>query len=83
MADKQHDYHLWRLSLFAQWVSWEGILDREGMNIGMECRSFPADPIALQYRIGYHLFGSFHMLETDLQLGVLFERYEMFGGFRW
>lgn len=71
------------MSVFAQWVSWNGILDREGANIGVELRSFPGRPLALQYRLGYQFFGSFHMLESDAQLGILFNRFEIFGGYRW
>jgi hypothetical protein len=71
------------LSVFLQYDAWRGILNEDGLHFGGEIRSFPARPIGLQYRAGIQIFDGFNVIESDAQLGLIFERIEVFGGYRW
>jgi hypothetical protein len=71
------------LSALIQYDRWGGVLDEEGLLLGIELRSYPFRPVGLQYRASAQLFGGFTVVESDVQLGIILSRYELFGGYRW
>ncbi|GEM_PF-2971323 len=70
------------LSLYGQWNTWFGTINRGGGTLGLEFRSYPFQPLTLQARAGFQLFSAFKVAELEVQAGVMFNRFETFFGWR-
>jgi hypothetical protein len=69
-------------SLYAQWDTWSGLLDRNGFAFGIVADSYPIKPVSLHFRGGFQSFEKYSIGEAEIRGGALKGAWEFSGGWR-
>lgn len=70
------------LAAYVQWIKWYDALDRNGIVFGVDMEIFPVKPFVLKARAGWQIFDYIDFLEIDASIGAIFNRFEIYGGYR-
>lgn len=74
-------------SVFCQWAYWYGelsnVVSKCGTSVGFNLRSYPFKPFVLEWRLGYQLFDSLYFTESDVRVGIMIHRFEIFGSWKY
>ena len=71
------------LELYGQGAWMRGVTRLSGWIVGGIIRSFPFQPVVLQFRCGYHVYDDIEFTDLEGRAGVILWRVEFFGGYRY
>jgi hypothetical protein len=76
----QHDY--FSPDFYAGWGGFRGMLDKNGLALGVTLTVYPVRPVVLYGKLGMVDFDSIRYRDYEGRIGLIFNRYEVFGGYR-
>lgn len=67
---------------YVQAAFMRGILEHNGYALGINVSIFPARPFVLNLRFGMQDYGKVTFLDYGAQIGIIYNRFQFFGGYR-
>jgi hypothetical protein len=75
-------FNPFQMSLYVQWILWDGAITRNGVNAGLELRFYPVKPVTFRFKFGGQNFAAFTLGETEAEFGFMLKSWEIFAGYR-
>ncbi len=68
--------------VYGGWAGMRDMMHKDGYTVGVKLRIYPVKPLVLTLKQGVIGFSNITYNETDVRLGVMFNRLEIFAGYR-